>query len=315
MDVSGPSFPGVRDIRKLLTSQLGGEVRELAPLGEGMWSRAFSFEAGRRQWVIRLGDHEEDFLKDEVAASWHQPGLPVPAFLTMGKAFDGYFAVTERAHGRFLDRLPPSDATQTLHSLVEVLDALGQVPVPDHTGFGNWNGDREGEHDSWKSVVLTVETRRPPVSGWRAGLDEWPEIARTFDLGMATLHRLADGIPEHRDVVHRDWLNRNVLVTDTRITSVLDWGSSIYGDHLYDIAWLTFCASYSLGFDRRLVRAFLKKHSVAGGIDPDDFENRVDCYELHIGLSALIYRAALRRRDEAQYLAGKIRTTLADRRG
>jgi thiamine kinase-like enzyme len=40
-------------------------------------------------------------------------------------------------------------------------------------------------------------------------------------------------------LVHSDLLHYNVLVAADRVTAVLDWGSSLYGDFLFDLAWLS----------------------------------------------------------------------------
>lgn len=34
-------------------------------------------------------------------------------------------------------------------------------------------------------------------------------------------------------------MNRNVLVDHGRVAAVFDWGTSIVGDPLHDVAWLT----------------------------------------------------------------------------
>ena len=127
-----------------------------------------------------------------------------------------------------------------------------------------------------------------------------------FDQGVDRLHLLAEQVPSRQDVIHRDWVNRNVLVTDANITSVFDWGCSMYGDHLYDVAWLTLCAPWTSGFDRQATRRVTREHYVAEGIDPDDFDRRVECYELHIALGALTYQAFLGDRGTTQWLARQI---------
>jgi hygromycin-B 4-O-kinase len=215
-------------------------------------------------------------------------------------------AVTERAEGQFLAQLPRAEVTEVLPSLLGVLDALGRVPVPESAGFGAWTRNGVGGHRSWKDALLTLETTRPRIDGWKRRLQEWPETQRAFDEGVERLHRLADHVPSRHDVIHRDLVNRNVLVADAKVTSVFDWGSSMYGDHLYDIAWLTFCASYTTGFDRSEVHRCARAHYAAQGIAPDDFDLRINCYELHIGLGALIYRAFLGEEAHAQSLATKI---------
>jgi len=243
--MSGLPDPDVRQISHFLTVRFGSSVRDVSPLGAGQWSRAFSFDTDDSSLVVRFGDHDEDFAKDRIAASWSQPGLPVPKFIDMGEAFGTFYAITERARGEFLDQLTRNEVAEVLPSLFRVLDAERRIPVAAAAGFGVWNRNGVGEHSSWKDALLAVEARRPNIAGWRRRLQEWPECERAFDQGVERLEVLAEYVPSRQDVIHRDLVNRNVLVTDAQITSIFDWGSSMYGDHLYDIAWLTFCASYT----------------------------------------------------------------------
>lgn len=303
--------PDVEQLSRLLTNRFGTSVRDVRPLGAGKWSRAFAFDTDARRLVIRFGDYDEDFIKDRVAASWQQPGLPVPTFLDLGEAFGTFYAITERADGQFLDHLSHKDVADTLPSVFRLLDTLRQIPAAKTaTGFGGWNRDGVGEHTSWKEMLLTVETTRPPIDGWQLQLKKWPGCQQAFDEGFERLHHLVDLVPSRRDVIHRDLVNRNVLVKDAEITSVFDWGCSLYGDHLYDVAWLTFCSAYTTGFDRLEFRRLARQHYVRRGIDPVDFDQRVECYELHIGLAALPYRAFTGDEAGAQFLEALIRDVL-----
>lgn len=58
--------------------------------------------------------------------------------------------------------------------------------------------------------------------------------------GYARLRELAQALPGERHTIHGDLLNRNVLVADLKITAVIDKGNALYGDWLYDVAWLIF---------------------------------------------------------------------------
>ena len=310
--MTGPPAPDIRELPRFLTDRFGSSVRDVSPLGAGKWSRAFSFAVDDRRLVVRFGDHDEDFVKDRIAFSWQQPGLPVPVFIDLGEAFDTFYAVTERADGRFLDHLDRNEVARVLPSVLRLLDALRRVPVADGAGFGQWNRYGVGEHSSWRDALLTVESTRPQVDGWKHRLQKWPDCQQAFDLGFERLRLLADRMPSGRDVIHRDLVNRNVLVADASVTAVFDWGCSLYGDHLYDIAWLTFCASYTAGFDRVETHRVARRHHVEHGIDPDDFDQRVNCYELHIGLGALVYRAFLGDEVGTRSLAAQILAIAAE---
>jgi aminoglycoside phosphotransferase (APT) family kinase protein len=77
----------------------GRRAADIRLPGAGEWSRAYGFVLDRGDLVIRLGDHVEDFRKDQVMAAHGSAALPVPAVVENGAAGDGYFAVSERARG------------------------------------------------------------------------------------------------------------------------------------------------------------------------------------------------------------------------
>ena len=104
-------------------------------------------------------------------------------------------------------------------------------------------------------------------------------------------------------MVHADLLHNNVLVSGGQITGVLDWGCSIYGDFLYDLAWLsfwspTFAAWRQIDFARES-----RNHYASIGLEVPEFAERLRCYELHIGLDGQAYSAFMGRWDELEATA------------
>lgn len=69
-------------------------------VGEGAWSRCYGFKLGQDDLVIRFGQFAEDFLKDKQASLFASPELPIPELLTIGKALNGYYAVSRRVYGK-----------------------------------------------------------------------------------------------------------------------------------------------------------------------------------------------------------------------
>src|SRR5437870_12482558 len=66
---------------RFLAERYGVRAREIAELGGGDWSRAFSFRLDHRDLVVRFGRHLEDFRKDQRAMAFRRPELPVPRVL------------------------------------------------------------------------------------------------------------------------------------------------------------------------------------------------------------------------------------------
>ncbi len=108
------------------------------------------------------------------------------------------------------------------------------------TGYGIWTAGGNAPHATWRDALLDVENDRPGdrTYGWRKHLAAFPERADVFEQAMNHLRPLVNQMPEKRYLIHSDLLNYNVLVSGNRLSAVLDWGCSTYGDFLYDVATL-----------------------------------------------------------------------------
>ena len=288
-----PSRIGTIDAHKFLESHLGRKVEAVELVGEGAWSRCFGFSDRGREFVIRFGRFVEDFEKDLRAASFSSAALPVPEVTEIGQAFDGYFAISSRAHGEPLESLSSVGWKDVLPSLLAALDAARSIDLSDTTGYGFWDAYGNAHQASWRDFLLAVDTDTPArrTHGWRQRLIESPVGDQTFRAGLARLAELVDASPCERHLVHCDLINRNVLVSSGHITAVLDWGCSFYGDFLYDVAWLEFWAPWHPSIEATDIRTQLLLHYAAIGQDVPDFDSRLRSCMIHIGLDHQAYNA------------------------
>ena len=90
-------------VEAFLATRFGGDASDVAHLGAGVWSKAFAFRRAGRDYVIRLGAHQEDFAKDRLAARFACPALPIPRVVELGETAGGYFAISERVFGEYID--------------------------------------------------------------------------------------------------------------------------------------------------------------------------------------------------------------------
>jgi hygromycin-B 4-O-kinase len=119
-----------------------------------------------------------------------------------------------------------------------------------------------------------------------------------------------DAVP--RCLLHCDLINRNVLVSANRITGVFDWGCSVYGDHLYDLAWFEFWAPWFPKLNMSYLRSELERRWTQIGYLPENKESRlVACY-LHIGLDHLAYNASLKDWSNLLATAKRMRTLVRE---
>ena len=72
---------------------------------------------------------------------------------------------------------------------------------------------------------------------------------------------------------------------------MIDWGCAKYGDFLYDVAMFDFWQFWypsMNGIDYKMeAKHFFEKQ----GISVPNFEERIQCYQLHIGLDSMAYCA------------------------
>ncbi len=283
-------------LAEFLATHVGAvDARSIERVGHGEWSRAFYFATiDGRELVARFSATEQDFRKDQLVQRWSSTRLPMPALVQLGHTPEGeYFAISERAHGEFLEVRDAAAMTRLLPSLWATLDTARGIDLSHTTGYGLFGADGHAPHANWRAMLLDVVNDPPSTRthGWRARLAARPVAQRVFDAGYARLLTLLDACPEGRHLVHSDLLNFNVLTTGDRVTAVFDWGAALYGDFLWDVAWLTFWQPWYPRWADVDLRAGVREHYRQIGLPLPNFDARLRCYELAIGLDGLAYQA------------------------
>ncbi|MDQ3657067.1 MAG: aminoglycoside phosphotransferase family protein, partial [Chloroflexota bacterium] len=238
----GPDSPGVtvEQAAAFLGDRFGPDATAIEALRQGAWSSAYGFVRSDTGYVIRFSAHVDDFQRDRLAYRYVSPGLPIPVVTEIGDAFGIHYAISERVAGIPIDDVNGHELRELLPSMLAALDAMRSADVSDTGGYGGWGDDRNAPFPSWEAALLAVSVDSPASrgSGWRERLETSPVGAETFDEAYATLVGLSRYAPRNRSLIHSDLLNYNVLVSDRHLTGVIDWGCAMYGDFLYDLAWL-----------------------------------------------------------------------------
>ncbi|MGI8486005.1 MAG: phosphotransferase family protein [Thermomicrobiales bacterium] len=296
----GTGIQSAQEAADFLSTNFDPGIGEVSGLGAGAWSTAYAFQSGGKNLVARFGFHLEDFERDQVAARFATPDLPIPAVVQIKEAAGGYCAISERAFGGFLDDLDGTQMRAMLPFLFAALDATRCADLSGTTGYGNWNVEEHAPFQSWRDVLLSVSSDPPEHRGygWRQRLATSPVGSGMFDEALATMEVLADQVPNERHLIHSDLLNFNVLVANDRLSGVIDWGCSLYGDFLYDIAWFAFYAPWYPAWKGIDFLAEAQRHYAGIGLDVPGFADRLRCYQIHIGLGDQSYNSTLGKWDK-----------------
>ena len=254
----------------------------------GAWSSAFRFDTDGRRLVVKFGRHREDYERDALAGSWNLPGAPTPNVLDLGEAFGGCYLISEFVHGQNFDELPADRFSAAQASLLRAYDSLSTIQLPG-SGFGIWVGPSgDAPFTTWAEYLTSVPLRDDDrLRGWRERFDAAPDVRAAFDDGQRLVERLAVNCPNERAVNHGDPLWGNILIAaDDSIAALLDWGVSVVGDRLYDLAMLMFCQPWKREINVELLATEAVRRSGS-----DDIDERIKASMLTIGLGALQYQA------------------------
>lgn len=311
-----PESVNAAQAQAFLISRFGPGIRDVARIGYGEWSQAYAYRHDDGEYVARFGLFAEDFTKDRRAAQYGSPALPIPMVSEIGAAFGGAYAISERAFGGFIDDLDGAGMRAVLPSLFAALDAARQVDLTATEGYGGWDADGVAPRESWRAALLAVadDESADRIVGWRERMTRSAVANRAFQEGLDRLHSLLPYVSEDRHLIHSDLLHFNVLVAGDRISAVVDWGCSLYGDFLYDIAWIVFWAPWYPAWRGIDFKGESARHFREIGLDVPHFEERLRCYQLHIGLDSLKYNAFKQRWDELDSVARQVLAVARDER-
>ncbi|MEK7863264.1 MAG: aminoglycoside phosphotransferase family protein [Chloroflexota bacterium] len=281
-----------RAARDFLHRRFGPEAR-ISAMRPGEWSAVYAVRTASADLVARLSAYDEDFEKDAYVARYASAALPIPRIIERGPAEGIFYAISERMPGEHMDGLDGTRMQRVLPSLLAALEAMRQIDLSGASGFGAWRANGNAQDLTWRAWLLGIATHPGTRGGLnsREQLQGSPSAVVVFDEGFARIRALADRCPEDRYLIHDDLMNRNVLVDADRVTAVLDWGSSLYGDFLYDIAKLVFYQPWRPAWRNIDFAAEVRAHYDAIGLDVPHFAERMTCYCLRIGLADMAYSA------------------------
>lgn len=258
-------------------------VSNIVPIQGGERSITYSFSANGKDFIIRINREVEGFQKDKNAYEDFQNLIPVPKMLKIGSYQSGYYAISEKAKGTV-----PDDTKGLSHYLIEniflILDAI-HVPAKIDDKYGLIDSAREAHFETWEEYIfkdyILVVKKNGDYYTWKEIYAKSKNDIEEFKNIEKRIKGLIKYIPKEKYFIHGDFGGSNLIVDDDKVTAVIDWSESMYGDFLFDIAYYAFWRG-----DTELIKMY-KNYCVKKDRAIPYFEERILCHQLFIGLHSL----------------------------
>lgn len=215
-------------------------VDDFIHIQEGKHSDAFSYRADDQNFVIRFNITDEGFLKDKYAFENFSNVIAIPKIIEIGKYNDSlFYCVSEKVKGETVKEKYKQGDFSSLENQFETLEIIKNIPILDDGNFGKWNADFKAEKsfDDYFNEICN------------GGMFDWSvfENLNYFDKDfvqylLAQIKTYSSYSRDERVLVHGDFGGSNLLVDEGKISGVIDWAHSFYGDHFWDVGRIVlFC--------------------------------------------------------------------------
>lgn len=306
------------EVFDFLKKNFATDIPSLTPIKAGETSQAFLFSSKDGEFVVRVHSKKHGFEKDKYAYEhFGSEDIPVPKMLQMGQ-LNGqlYYAITEKAKGKIIDHFAKDEIRTFIPELIKTLDAIRNLDIKNTTQFGDWDSDGRASEVTWKDYLAKLiedfssYSERSEEKGSRSGSynDKRAEGAllekNIVEKILAHYKPLIDYCPNILHLVHGDVGFNNMFSDGNKITGVIDWELSKYGDFLYDVAWLSFWET-----EIDYAGIFLK-HYEAEGVSVPNFRERMLCYKLHFGLGSLQFASDSGQEDTYRWTKDRLLSLL-----
>ncbi|GAB3748528.1 phosphotransferase family protein [Microlunatus parietis] len=220
------------EIRALAERALGVPVSATAPLAGSVGNQNLRLDTERGRFSIKLAAESELAGERWGLERAAEAGVPVPRVAAAGElGGDRGFMITGWVPGG------PATVADT-EALVEAGRAIRRYHEVGGPGYGLADveaGAARGRFGSWAERLADIVAKTEPLvrhgvitaelaDGFRAAVDDHAD-AIAYD---------GEGV-----LLHCDLKPAHLFVADGRLSSIIDWGDTSYGDPRYDLARLS----------------------------------------------------------------------------
>lgn len=221
----------------LISKDLNINVKSIETPPQGMDSNVFFLvDEKNNRYVVKVGSGTESDVEAYRIIVKNKLNLPVPKVYFNKKYEDTFIAVFEEIPYPMLESIAPSEMGKYVPSMIDTLNIIHSIKS-ERTGYLT---DKQ-EKRTWGEFHLSKFNGTDDYLDWgkiskRESLDSGlilssvEKYIKSFDKAYIPMNEYS--------LLHTDYNQRNLFVNpkSKKISGIIDWGESMFGDPLYDFA-------------------------------------------------------------------------------
>ncbi|MFX0063819.1 MAG: aminoglycoside phosphotransferase family protein [Candidatus Hermodarchaeota archaeon] len=275
-------------VKQFLQKKYEGNIENFQFIKGGQLSQAFSFGVANKEYIIKIRQDLEALEKEKSIferISQHDSTIPVPQIYELGlfqefKKSNLYYCISEKCEGKILYSFDKKALAHFKKPLIEILYKIHQIDISDTSNFGLWIDMRQAPFLSWEAFLQDyISSKVDYLSDFFTGNSEELGFIQQLEEEIRDLLYFCS---EERHLIHGDYGAHNaVAIEPNKITGIIDWELSKFGDFVYDVAWLDYWGYYD---NQSYKDGYQTIYESKNNQKIKNFEERLLCYKLCVGL-------------------------------
>ncbi|GKU32302.1 phosphotransferase family protein [Clostridium folliculivorans] len=282
------------EVVKLLEDLFKEPVERIEEAPTGKIKRVYFFQYKDKKYVIRFSDNDMEFkLEKYVQETLQGEKFPLPNLLYSGIYNNFYYAISKKVEGKPIHTLKEKELKVAMPSVMDNLIKLHSIDITAYEGYGWLDYNMKGTFNTFIEFLQCFFSK-DQEGFWQGWYELFKESFLDYDIFSKLYEKmmeLAEYCEGRRYLVHADFHYNNIIINNSRIEGVIDWGKVSYCDYIFDIATLILeFPDYNLLEE---FHTFYKERK----FDTSNFIERFLCAALCNSLDGMRFWAKLGRQD------------------
>lgn len=282
------------EVIKFLEGLFEEQIEKIEEAPTGKIKKVYFFQYKGKWYVIRFSYNDMEFkIEKYIQQALQVEKFPLPKFLHVGIYNNFYYAISEKIEGNSINKLKEKELKAAMPSVMESLIKLHSIDTTSHEGYGWLDYKMKGSFNTFIEFLQNFFSKNQEGfwQGWYELFSESFLDYNVFNSLYERMMELAKFCEGRRYLIHSDFHYNNVIINNSQIAGIIDWGKVSYCDYIFDIA--TIILEFSSCDLLEEFEIVYKKHN----FDTSNFTERFLCAAICNSLDGMRFWAKFGRQD------------------